>query len=261
MKIKGYHNIHILKFVHYVSYLALIYGFYLMWIGTIHWLPFLIAVFFISNIGESAALHRYFSHKSFQTTPILHKLLCLFATLSTQGSIIHWAGMHRIHHRYSDTINDPVSPHFKGFVAVFFGIIDSSEFNRINKKLVLDNLKDKYVMWFHNWYWVVISTYVLILGIFDPLLILSCYLMPVGVVRYSFGFNNTVNHGYFKNIGYRNYKTFDHSKNSVLFHLITFLSGESFHNNHHYNSRNYNFQDRWWEVDITGIFIKYFLAR
>lgn len=261
MKIKGYHNIKFLKFIHYTSLLGLVYGFVLIFHGELHWLPFIIATFLISNIGESGALHRYFSHNSFKTGPIRHKLLCFLATLTTQGSIIHWVAMHRVHHKHTDTIDDPISPHMAGFYKSFFGILNDNSFKNANKKIVMDMLRNKDVVWFHNWYWPIIISYIVILLIIDPLLVISCYLMPVGVVRLNFGFNNTVNHGYFKSIGYRNFDSKDMSTNSILFHFLTLLSGESLHNNHHWNSSKYNFQEKWWEFDITGMFIKTVLIK
>lgn len=259
MNIKGWYNVKLLKTVHYLSYVGLIAGLYLMFTGVVHWAPFLIATFLISNIGESAALHRYFTHNSFKTGPIRHWLLAFLGTITTQGSIVHWVAMHRIHHKHADTENDPVDPAHIGFWRSVLGIVDPEDFKRINAKLVIDKLRDKTVMWFHNWYWPIIATYVVVLAVLSPQLVLSCYLMPVAIVRINLAINNTVNHGYFKSIGYQNFPGKDRSTNSILFHFITLFSGESLHNNHHYNAGRYSFQERWWEIDPTALFIKYFL--
>lgn len=257
MKIKGFHSTKLLKFCHYISYPILILGFFLIYNGDLHWAPFLIATFFINNIGASAGLHRYFSHHSFTSNKIGHWFIGFLSTITTQGSIIHWVAMHRIHHKHSDTELDPVDPNNIGFWKSFFGYVDPKEFQRINRKIVGDLFRDKTVVWYHNWYWAVIAGYIGLLAIIDPLLVISCYWMPLAMVRFTYGINNTVNHGYFNFIGYRNFNSNDHSKNSMLFHFITLFSGESLHNNHHYNSAKYNFKEKWYEIDPTALFIKY----
>jgi len=260
-KIKGFYSGKLLKIFHHLSYPMAIIGIYLIYQGEIHWAPFLIATFLINNIGASAGLHRYFTHHSFKTGKIQHWIIGFLSTISTQGSIIHWVAMHRIHHKHSDTELDPVDPHSIGFWKSFFGSVDPKEFQRINRKIVGDLFRDKVVVWYHNWYWPVISLYITILMLINPLLVFSCYWMPLAMVRFTYGINNTVNHGYFKSIGYRNFNSKDSSTNSILFHVLTLFTGESLHNNHHYNSSKYSFKERWFEFDPTATFIKYVLSK
>lgn len=261
MKIKAYHNVTLLKLVQYASCIGLMLGIYLIFVGQLHWLPFLIATFLISNIGQSGALHRYFTHNSFKTGPIRHWILGFLATIATQGSILHWVGMHRLHHRHSDTENDPINHETIGLWKSFFGIVDPQEFERVSIRTVADKLRDKPVIWFHNWYWPTILIYIILLALINPWLILSCYLMPIGMIRINFGFNNTINHGSCKYVGYRNFDSNDTSTNSMLVHFLTLFTGESLHNNHHYNSKDYNFGKKWFEFDPTAKFIELFFAK
>jgi stearoyl-CoA desaturase (delta-9 desaturase) len=54
--------------------------------------------------------------------------------------------------------------------------------------------------------------------------------------------------------GYRNYETTDNSRNNFLVAIIT--SGEGWHNNHHADPQSANNGHRWWEVDLTYLFLR-----
>ena len=54
--------------------------------------------------------------------------------------------------------------------------------------------------------------------------------------------------------GYRNYETNDNSRNNIFVAIIT--SGEGFHNNHHADPNSASNCHRWWEVDLTYLFLR-----
>lgn len=62
---------------------------------------------FFGTIGASLGLHRYFSHKSFETSKAFENFLGLIATLCFQGGPIFWASSHRVHHQKSEKFGDP----------------------------------------------------------------------------------------------------------------------------------------------------------
>ena len=53
--------------------------------------------------------HRVVTHKH-AIKPIIEKVLIFLSWIGASGSAIGWAGTHRMHHKYSDTIQDPHSP-------------------------------------------------------------------------------------------------------------------------------------------------------
>ena len=53
--------------------------------------------------------HRTVSHKN-SIHPLAEKILLMLSWLGATSSAIAWAGVHRKHHRYSDTEKDPHSP-------------------------------------------------------------------------------------------------------------------------------------------------------
>jgi stearoyl-CoA desaturase (delta-9 desaturase) len=75
----------------------------------------LFAVFFAAEvIGVSLGLHRYFTHKSFETSAAGRALLGVLGSLAFQAPIERWVADHRRHHRYTDGPLDPHSPHWIG---------------------------------------------------------------------------------------------------------------------------------------------------
>lgn len=254
--IKGYHNITLLRAVQLVGWLSL--PFVLIFPSTFSLVPFLIGVLFITALGSSAALHRYFGHKSFQTGKIRHWILAFLATLSTQGSVALWVVYHRAHHVFADTEDDPISPTFVGFWKAFFAIQDVNEYKEIRPRMIVSELKDPAVKFCHDWYWPIIVVYNLILFFIDPYLILNMYLLPIFMVRFTFGMQNTFGHGFPRIDAYRNHVTKDQSVNSPLVNLFTFCLGETLHNNHHANPGKYHYKERWYEFDFTGWCIERF---
>ena len=69
----------------------------------------------IAIFGLSIGLHRYFAHRQFKTTKVFETISLFLSMLAFSRSPLGWIGAHRIHHRYSDTNNDPHSPAHKGF--------------------------------------------------------------------------------------------------------------------------------------------------
>ena len=49
------------------------------------------------------------------------------------------------------------------------------------------------------------------------------------------------------------------SNNNLLYAILTF--GEGWHDNHHLDSSKYSNWIKWYQIDITGLIIKWFLKR
>ena len=97
--------------------------------------------------GITRGYHRYFSHKEFKTTPIIEIVMLYCGLLCGVRSPLTWAGVHRMHHAYSDTPKDPHSPKHIGKLRVFFSLY---RIKSIPRKFIKDLLKNPRVMFFHN---------------------------------------------------------------------------------------------------------------
>ena len=73
----------------------------------------LIVWYIFIGLGVSLGTHRLISHNSFRSNPVLKYLLVYAGTPA--GPPIQWALNHRIHHKTTDTADDPHSPYFGGF--------------------------------------------------------------------------------------------------------------------------------------------------
>lgn len=73
------------------------------------------AVFYVvACFGLTVGYHRLFTHRSFTANRPLRLALAIAGSLGIEGSVAAWVATHRRHHRYSDTVGDPHSPHRYG---------------------------------------------------------------------------------------------------------------------------------------------------
>jgi stearoyl-CoA desaturase (delta-9 desaturase) len=84
----------------------------------------LAVTYVVRFLGISIGYHRYFSHRSFQTTRVMQFVLGLWATLGLQRGVLWWAQTHREHHRHADTEKDLHSPTRQGFWYAHCGCSD-----------------------------------------------------------------------------------------------------------------------------------------
>lgn len=227
-------------------------------------LLFFFTHWFLSLFFHSFFLHRYASHQMYTVSKKRERVIH-FITWFVQGSSYlvpkAYGVMHRMHHRYSDTVKDPHSPHFFKDVwqmmwhtAVIFSAFNTgkqlpdAEFTKEYLPLwqKLDNIGNHIItrLLFGVAY---IAVYIAFApGPFWYLLLPVHFFMgPIqGAIV------NWCGHKY----GYRNYTTADHSKNSSPWGVL--LMGELFQNNHHQEKDNANFARRWFEFDLTYLIMK-----
>ena len=58
--------------------------------------------------------------------------------------------------------------------------------------------------------------------------------------------------------GWQDHESKDHSTNNPVLALLSL--GEGWHNNHHYRASSYTTQEKWWQFDPVGWWIKYVWA-
>lgn len=222
-----------------------------MFFADISWYYALLSVVFFycySILGLSMMLHRYYTHKGFELNPVLKWTLTVFAVLAGRGSPIGWVYIHRLHHGTSDTEKDPHSPHYDTFKFIGFRpVYDDSK--KINYFIVKELLTPTQIR-IDKYYMLLIASFVLLLGLVDPNLILYVWAIPVFLVSVSqIAFN------YFCHMhGYRNFEVKDKSTNNIF--MWPLILGDAWHNNHHADAKNYNTQHKFWELDPVAWFIK-----
>ena len=216
-------------------------GDFLLFLGT-----FLVRVFAITGF-----YHRYFSHKTYQTSRPMQFLMALLGVSATQKGPLWWAGNHRIHHKYADVPGKDVHSPGDGLYHahqgwIFDGRRDATPVDRIRDFAAYPEL-----IWLNRWH------------IVGPLLLAGlCYAVG-GWSGVLWGFSistvalwhatysiNSLAHVW----GSRRYATRDTSRNNLFLALLTL--GEGWHNNHHHYCASTRQGFFWWEIDIT-----YYLLR
>jgi len=203
--------------------------------------------FLYSGIGISLMMHRYYSHKSFQFRfNIIKHIFNIFAILAGRGSMLGWVYIHRLHHMYADTKNDP---HLlsSNFIKILFPDY-STFYKKIDLRVIKDllnttNIKiDKY----YNLiiiFWVLIISY--LLGIE---FLYFAWIIPVMITHLVL--NSFLYYGHTE----KEKICEDKSKNSWIYALI--IWGEGWHNNHHINPKNWKYSNKWYELDIISFIIR-----
>jgi stearoyl-CoA desaturase (Delta-9 desaturase) len=95
-----------------VPLLALIAAIPLAWGWGLGWHDVVIAIgfYYVSGLGISMGLHRYFTHGSFKAVRGFKIALGIAGSLAIEGPVLTWVADHRRHHKYSDREGDPHSP-------------------------------------------------------------------------------------------------------------------------------------------------------
>jgi len=176
-------------------------------------------LFTVISIFATAGYHRYVAHGAIKPTTTGKYIL--FFSMIAVGLVkpITYAIMHRMHHRHSDTTNDPHSP------AVGFWKCLIGNFNIENKLAVpvKDLYRNKELVFINNNFWYLYIVIVLIFAAIDMQLMYLSF--PFLLLRYTLQANifNYIAHGGLKNSTPQN----------LDFIPGVFFWGEHLHLNHH----------------------------
>ena len=232
-----------------INHILLFIGLYYCF-TTSNWYMLFNSVFvywFIGVLGVNIGYHRLISHRSFETYKPIEYFLGLIGCITTIGSPLAWSALHRHHHGHAETEKDVHSPYHLGWFKAWFGLWSVPH---INPNLTKDLRKEKFYKLTHKYYLYIILSYVLLLAIIDPILIIFFYAIPTVFVLHSTSAIIVIAHMH----GYKTHKIKDESRNSWIASLITL--GEGWHNNHHANSKAWNNQEKWWELDPNAWIIR-----
>lgn len=216
----------------------------------------LIGNWVVGSLGVGLGWHRLLTHRSFTAPKWLEYTLVTIGTLSMQNSPDRWVATHRIHHKFTETENDPHSSK-PGFWWAQIGWIlwgtAQDHDDATMKRYIPDLLKDKGLVLISRFYLVPI-----VLSAFLFYAIGGWSMVIWGVAgRVVFGwhttwFVNSLAHLY----GSRPHKTNDDSTNNWFVALLTF--GEGWHNNHHAFPTSARHGLQWYQFDLNWITIRLF---
>lgn len=233
-------------FLNYICYAALAYA---LVTNTMAQMGYMLLVYAVIGINEQAFFHRQASHKSWQCPTWLKAIGLWIGNLSLLGPVLYWVAIHRKHHPTSDTAQDPHSPLFKPNWWIQF----RSSWLDYEFKYVPDILQSRLYMFFTFMYLPsILITWITMWYLLGTANFISIYLAGTAIAILTANSINTWHHGPIYWFGqYRNYKC-DTSKNDLFMGYFHF---DGWHNNHHGNARPYYYGQKWWEIDVCGIYI------
>jgi fatty-acid desaturase len=234
-----------LFFIHLLAYASIPY---LIVNGSWQNVAVILFMHMVLATNMSITYHRYLSHKSFEFKHPLVKSICLWmAHLTAFSSGITWTSIHREHHRFVDTPNDPHS---------CFGLKDAIRIHFLfywiqpKVKYGIDLFRNSECLWLHKHYFKLnYALLILLFVLFGPVWTASIYLIPSLMVYHGSSFVNTLSHKF----GYRNHDSKDLSTNNLFVGYITY--GE-WHNNHHAHPERSRYGVLKHELDLAHMVIR-----
>ncbi len=227
-------------------------------------LCFFAAHWYLSLFFQTFFLHRYAAHKAFTMSPFMEKVV-YFGTWIFQGSNYlspyGYGVMHRMHHAYADTENDPHSPKYDETIWNMMWKTKTIYSDIANKRLVPESrftegvpnweAFDKFARsWPSRIFWaaVYIGMYLQFANHWWLWLLLPIHFLMSPV-------HGAIINWFAHKYGYRNFEVGDTSRNFLPVDFL--MMGESYHNNHHKHGSRANFGGvRWHEIDPTYLIMK-----
>ena len=198
--------------------------------------------------GLTAGYHRYFAHRGYKTSRWFQFVLAWLGASALQRGPIWWAGHHRLHHKHSDTEDDPHSP------VVRVGLVVARRLGAVAELLRhtgwdadegLEEVPRAAAGWRSSTSsrascWPCVCYLV---GGWSGLV--WGFLLSTVLLYHVTFLVNSVCHLF----GSRRFATTDDSRNNWLVALLTF--GEGWHNNHHHYPSAARQGFKWWEMDVS----------
>jgi stearoyl-CoA desaturase (delta-9 desaturase) len=254
----------VIPFAGLVAAIVLLWGVAFDWL----YLALLAGMYSITVIGIGVGYHRFFTHRSFKTSPPVAAVLAALGSMAVEGPILQWAAVHRRHHQHSDDHDDPHSPHTHG--STLWGTLRGMWhahmgwlFRTYPKGLpryVQDLGNDPLVRWMSRLFpaWAFLG--LLLPAGLGGLLTMSWTgvllgfiwggLVRVFLVHHVTWSINSVCHIW----GTRPFRSHDESRNNAILGVLAF--GEGWHNNHHAFPNSARHGLHWWQIDLSYIIIR-----
>ena len=205
----------------------------------------------IAGFGITVGFHRYFSHHSFKTSRWFQFVLGFMGSTALQKGPLWWVAHHRLHHKHSDTAEDPHSPVTKGFIHGHMGWLFTQDLMTPDYHPVRDLTRYPELQWLDR-LWMIPGM----------LLAAACYAIDgwsgliygycLGVVlvfQVTFAVNS-IGHLF----GPQRFDTGDGSRNNWILGIIGL--GDGWHNNHHRAPTSARHGFAWYEFDQSYSLIR-----
>ena len=223
-----------------------------------------VALYLVRMFAITGFYHRYFSHRTFQTSRWLQFAFAVLGNTAIQRGALWWAAVHRHHHKHADTEHDVHSPGLTGFWWSHIGWMTSSRNFPTDYRTVRDLAKYPELVFLNRFDLLVPALFGAALFAAGAILAVAApglgtsgaqlfvwgFFVSTVVLLHGTLFINSLAHAF----GGRRFATRDDSRNSLLLSIITL--GEGWHNNHHRFMGAARQGFYWWEFDATYYLLK-----
>jgi stearoyl-CoA desaturase (delta-9 desaturase) len=205
----------------------------------------------VNGLGITVGFHRYFSHRSFKTLRLCQFMLGVAGCTALQKGPLWWAIHHRMHHRHSDTAEDPHSPVVDGFFHGYIGWLFTRDLMRPDDRVVHDLTRYQELVWLDRLWMIpglLLATLCFAIGGWGGLVYGFC-LSVVFIFQVTFAVNSF---GHL--FGPQRFNTGDGSRNNLVLGYLAM--GDGWHNNHHRMPSSARHGFAWYELDMSYLFIR-----
>ncbi len=222
------------------------------------WWGFIVAALILTHITTACItifLHRAQAHRALDLHPIVSHFCRVWLWATTSLVTKRWVAVHRKHHAYCETAQDPHSPHVYGLKQVFWFGAELYGVESKNKETLErfgtgtpDDWLERNVYTPHDFAGIIslFIIYVILFGV--PGIAIWAFQMMWSPIAAA-GVVNGLGHFW----GYRNFECKDASTNVSPIGIL--LCGEELHNNHHTYGTSAKLSVRWFEFDIGWMYI------
>ncbi len=215
--------------------------------------PIFVVWFLLGPVGIGVGFHRLFSHRQFETHPLIETILAFLGTATGYAPISFWVANHIYHHQHSDEAEDPSSPVQHGWLQSFL-TWRLNEHNLIyvsNQHYCVRRIyRNKSLLLMSRHFFKIFWLLAFVFFLMNPSSLWNYFLLPVQIEHFRINLISCFSHLKMP-FSYRNHPTPEHSENNLLIAYLTF--GFGWHNNHHHDERKLLLTEKWWELDIEGL--------
>ena len=219
-------------------------------------IAYTLVVTHLTIICVTVYLHRHKAHRALDLHPAVSHPMRFWLWLTTGMVTRQWMAVHRKHHAFVESKQDPHSPRQEGIVKL---LLEGTELYR-KEAGVRDTIRryghgapddwierNVYTRWSSKGYCLML---LIDLALFGPIGLTVWAVQMLWIPVLAAGVINGVGHWR----GYRNFETPDMSTNIIPLGLI--IGGEELHNNHHAFASSAKLSVKWWEFDAGWLYIR-----
>ena len=223
------------------------------------WWGYVVVTLAVTHVTIAAVtifLHRGQAHRGLDLHPAVSHFFRFWLWLTTGMVTREWVAIHRKHHAFVETENDPHSPQTRGIATV---LLQGTELYRAEAKN--RETLEKYGAGTPN-DWIERNVYTpyswqglgvmlaIDVALFGPIGLTLWAVQMAWIPVTAAGIINGLGHYW----GYRNFSTDDTSTNIVPWGIL--IGGEELHNNHHAYGTSAKLSSRWYEFDLGWAYIR-----